>query len=136
MYSNTPSAPGDPALFISPRYYGSSPLPEFSDYTLKLYAYDMQGKILEKNFYPIEIDIPSGYPVDPEIKILQPNGGEIIYSGSSYEIKWNVKVWGYVKQRILYSLDGGNTWTLIIETGSAWNPATTQSYVWNVPSNI
>lgn len=58
--------------------------------------------------------------------ILQPNGGEIIPSGSTYEVQWKAPSKA-VKFNLLYSNNNGLTWIMIAEglTGTNYN--------WTVP---
>jgi hypothetical protein len=46
------------------------------------------------------------------VSLLQPNGGEVIPSGSTYEVQWKAPSKA-VKFNLLYSLDNGMTWKLI-----------------------
>ena len=67
---------------------------------------------------------------DTTIKVVAPNGGEILSEGSNYQIQWTGT--GALKVRIQYSIDNGTTWTLIVD--SLTNVAT---YNWSpVPNTI
>jgi hypothetical protein len=59
--------------------------------------------------------------------ILQPNGGEVIPSGSTYEVQWRAPSKA-VKFNLLYSNNNGLTWIMIAEglTGTNYN--------WTVPT--
>lgn len=64
----------------------------------------------------------------PTISVIRPNGGEYIVPGFQYEVNWssiNVS-----QASIEYSSNNGSNWTLI----SSPVPATSGSYIWNVPS--
>jgi hypothetical protein len=49
------------------------------------------------------------------VKLLEPNGGEVYESGTSYPVKW--EIYGtknpVAAVRLYYSMDGGTTWSLI-----------------------
>ena len=63
---------------------------------------------------------PNGTPVhernvellvtNPVTFVVQPNGGEVLYVGTSYPIKWEKIFVDLVK--IEYSTDGGTSWNL------------------------
>ncbi|MEO0277200.1 MAG: hypothetical protein ABIL75_03275 [candidate division WOR-3 bacterium] len=61
------------------------------------------------------------------IEIKTPDGGEVFYPGDNAPIHWN---WtgSIANVKIEYSVDGGNTWSLI--TSSTQNDG---SYIWTVP---
>ena len=60
--------------------------------------------------------------------LTYPNGGEQLWSASTYNITWNAATF-YSNPRLEYSLDNGVTWTLI--TASASNTGT---YAWTIPA--
>jgi TolB protein len=64
-----------------------------------------------------------------EIMVIQPNGGEVIASGSNYTIKWQNSS-SSVKSDLQYSTNNGSTWTTIA------NDVPGTSYNWTVPSPI
>lgn len=68
-------------------------------------------------------------PVPPEVTVIWPNGGEVLFIGHTYSILWeasdNV---GITSTDIDYSTDGGNTWTDVVELEG--NP---EEYDWTVP---
>ncbi len=56
-------------------------------------------------------------PTSPEnltISITNPNGGETLSVGSSYQIKWSGTTTSLV--RIQYSIDNGTTWGLVVDS--------------------
>ena len=61
-----------------------------------------------------------------EIMVLNPNGGEVIASGSSHTITWQTST-GAVKFDLQYSMNNGTSWTTIV-TGIAGS-----SHNWTVP---
>lgn len=64
----------------------------------------------------------------PDIKVVSPNGGETVQSGTNYEIRWTSENVENVK--IEYTINGGAVWNTIISTTPSFG-----SYVWtNVPS--
>ena len=67
------------------------------------------------------------------VRLISPNGGEIVPANESYDIRWTVNE---VKKpvdhvELLYSLDGGMTWKSINTERVDGNPGT---YPWPVPS--
>ena len=64
----------------------------------------------------------------PEVTVIQPNGGEVLYIGQVYTIMWDAADnIGIDHTRIEYSIDSGDNWTLIADlTG---NPG---QYDWTV----
>jgi photosystem II stability/assembly factor-like uncharacterized protein len=98
---------------------------------------------------------PNGTPVHrrsvtllmtaPFTTVTQPNGGERVYAGTPYEVRWNTFMVDTVN--IAYSTDGGSTWISIEDsvsgpstaahhpkTGLISNPSSDPgSYLWSVP---
>ncbi len=84
-------------------------------------------------------DAQDGAPVDesdlffsivpaPDIKVVTPNGGETVQSGTNYEIRWTSE--NVENVRIEYTLNGGAVWTTIINTTPSIG-----TYLWtNVPN--
>ncbi|MCW9098596.1 MAG: T9SS type A sorting domain-containing protein [Ignavibacteriaceae bacterium] len=78
---------------------------------------------------------------DPVTTVLQPNGGDILYVGTLYPIRWDKIFVDLVK--IDYSTDGGSSWTLIadgvdnkiIDNGFD-SPSTFNQYDWVVPNTL
>ncbi|MCX8057323.1 MAG: choice-of-anchor J domain-containing protein [Ignavibacteria bacterium] len=76
-------------------------------------------------------------PVTGTIKVLYPNGGEVIRKGSGIVVAWNSNVPGLV--RLLGSTDGGNTWVLLRDSlpntgvfGDVISTTTPESNQWRV----
>ncbi len=71
-----------------------------------------------------------------ELEVLSPNGGELYHTDSVYTISWKHTP-GYINPMLLadvyYSIDTGNTWSLIEEDLSV---TTDSTYDWTVPSGI
>lgn len=66
----------------------------------------------------------------PSLTVLSPNGGELVYPGSSLSINWtSVNV---VDVDIEYSTNNGSSWTVI----TTQEPAPSGTYLWNVPYGI
>jgi hypothetical protein len=69
----------------------------------------------------------------PEVTVVRPNGGEVLYVGTQDTIKWiatdNV---GVDTVTIYYSVDGGGTYPCTVATGEP-NDST---YVWTIPSTL
>jgi subtilisin family serine protease len=66
--------------------------------------------------------------VAPSVTVIQPNGGEVLYIGTEYEVIWDANDNVGIDSTLLdYSTDSGSTWTRIATlTG---NPG---SYMWTV----
>lgn len=94
---------------------------------------------------------PNGTPVherniellvtNPIAKIIQPNGGEILYVGTPYPIKWEKIFIDLVK--LEYSTDGGTNWNLIADgvdgnniSNGADSPLAFNQYDWAVPNSV
>lgn len=60
------------------------------------------------------------------VTVLTPNGGEILATGSKYNIQWGAPA-SAVRFRLLYSINNGATWQLIANNVSGMN------YYWTVP---
>lgn len=63
------------------------------------------------------------------MKLLTPNGGEVIPSGSTYTIRWEAPS-SMTKFGLWYSLNGGRTWKTILPKGQFLSGT---SYDWTVP---
>jgi hypothetical protein len=61
------------------------------------------------------------------VKVLLPNGNEVIPSGSTYAIQWNASPEA-VQFKLEYSEDNGTSWLTIVDS------VTGSSYNWSVPS--
>ena len=70
------------------------------------------------------------YSYNPFINVSDPNGGEIIYLGTQYDITWNHEYWDETSIAI-YLTEGPNN-TPTMNTNNA--PVGPGSYTWNVPS--
>jgi len=84
------------------------------------------------NSSSIKTDISDAtFTISPAITLTQPNGGESLTNGSTYDILWNSDgVSNFYN--IDYSIDGGNNWTNI-----AFNQnITSDSYSWTVPGSV
>ncbi len=61
-----------------------------------------------------DITGPGGGTVSENLKIIAPNGGEVIVEGTSYEIKWSGTTSSLIS--LYYSIDNGNKWTMIADS--------------------
>jgi len=69
------------------------------------------------------------FTIQPAVPILlTPNGGQVLYAGTSTEITWNTATL-YTTARLDYSVDNGITWTLIVD-----NTTNDGSYFWTIPN--
>ena len=84
------------------------------------------------NSNPIRTDMSDAtFTISPAITVTQPNGGESLTNGSSYDILWNSDgVSNYYN--IDYSTDGGHNWTNIVFNQNI----TSNSYAWTLPGSI
>ncbi len=71
---------------------------------------------------------PSGPIPDPELYVMQPNGGEFWQVGKTVETKWVSST--RVSTNLEYSIDSGSNWTNL---GSF--PAYQKSFEWTVPDS-
>jgi hypothetical protein len=67
------------------------------------------------------------------VKLLSPNGGEVLESGDIYQIKWEINGTKYpvATQKLYYSIDAGTTWSLITALDGAL-----RTHDWTVPVPI
>jgi hypothetical protein len=76
-------------------------------------------------------------PPKVEVRIIRPNGGERISSGTNAGIKWEVKVDNNPcyegTSDIYYSIDNGRTWNLIARRLSINPGVGVGAYTWQVP---
>ncbi|MEN8135838.1 MAG: multicopper oxidase domain-containing protein [Thermodesulfobacteriota bacterium] len=71
--------------------------------------------------------------VYPALTLLSPVGGEIIVSGSEYNISWGAPTGAGIDSfELYYSLDGGTTWTLIDTVADP----TAGCYLWQIEEEI
>jgi hypothetical protein len=61
------------------------------------------------------------------VKLLTPNGGEVLESGDIHQIQWEINGTKYPvgTVKLYYSIDGGATWSLITTLDSTF-----RSYEW------
>ncbi len=105
-------------------------------YTIRIFAEGPNGTpVHERNF---ELLV-----TNPVTKILQPNGGEVLYVGMLYPIRWDQIFVDLVK--IEYSTDGGTNWILVEDgvsrnksnsTGDGDSPNAFSQYDWVVPNTV
>ncbi len=70
----------------------------------------------------------------PTVRLLAPNGGEVIPAGSVFTIRWiSSDDRGLASHDLLLSTDGGQSFPFTIRTGL---PGSAQSFVWSVPSSL
>ncbi|MBL0177114.1 MAG: choice-of-anchor D domain-containing protein [Ignavibacteria bacterium] len=64
------------------------------------------------------------------LRLVQPNGGEVLYAGSSYQFRW-AGIPASEEVRLEYSTDAGSTWLMIASNASSlfanWTVANTPS---------
>ncbi|RYY44781.1 MAG: hypothetical protein EOO06_17545 [Chitinophagaceae bacterium] len=66
----------------------------------------------------------------PTPRLTSPNGGQTFQPGCNYPITWSTSSL-YTTARIDYSIDGGNSWNLIID-----NASNSGNYNWSVPLSM
>ncbi len=67
----------------------------------------------------------------PTLKLVAPNGYEVLTGGTSFDIKWSNFI-GYQTVNLFYSLDNGGTWLSIATNVSGQ----ARYYRWQVPTGI
>lgn len=73
-------------------------------------------------------------PMPPTVRLLAPNGGEIIQAGSGFAVRWaSSDDRGIASHDLLLSTDGGQSFPIAIQTGL---PGSAQSFAWSVPSTL
>ncbi len=70
----------------------------------------------------------------PQVTVLRPNGGEVLYIGRTYDIKWSARNSNGTDTAltidIWYSRDSGNSWAKITSTSTTENDGV---YEWRIP---
>lgn len=97
--------------------------PPDSGYTYATFT--VESEFCRRAFYA-SASYPNGYPKQPTIKVLSPNGGEQFAAGGDTVITWT-GVPPTDRVRLEYSSDGGVSWTRIAEG------VTGGTYKWRVP---
>lgn len=71
--------------------------------------------------------------VDPEVTVIDPNGGEELYIDDSHDITWSADDFGLISEPIAieFSSDNGNTYTYI--DSSLTNDGI---YAWEIPEQV
>ncbi|HXF05639.1 MAG TPA: Ser-Thr-rich GPI-anchored membrane family protein [Blastocatellia bacterium] len=73
-------------------------------------------------------------PTPPTVRLLAPNGGEVIQAGSVFTVRWTSSDdRGIASHDLLLSTDGGQSFPFTIQTGL---PGSAQSFAWSVPSTL
>ena len=68
----------------------------------------------------------------PSVRVLSPNGGEVLTGGSRFTIRWTASE-RIIEQEILLSLDGGASFPITIASGVS---GSTQTLDWMVPPTL
>jgi hypothetical protein len=95
---------------------------------VKVIGYDSNGMLVGEDI--------SDKPFTIEVaRITSPNGGEVLSTGSTWNIKWEdfETIRPVAKTKLFYSTNGGNTWNLI-KTLKGDPGLIGASYSWTVPS--
>ncbi len=82
------------------------------NYTIRIFGKGPNGTPVHERDFQLLITNPATF-------VLQPNGGEVLYVGTSYPIKWEKIFVDLVK--LEYSTDGGTNWSLIADGVDAYN---------------
>lgn len=94
---------------------------------------------------------PNGTPIherdidllvtEPVTNVVQPNGGEVVYVGTLYPIRWEKIFIDLIK--IEYSTDGGTSWIVIddgvdtrLNASEFDSPSSVDQYDWVVPNTV
>jgi hypothetical protein len=90
---------------------------------IRIEGYDSKNNLLsfDKSHAPFTIEV---------VRLTDPDGGGNLTSGASYTVAWttNTTIRDVYSATILYTLDGGTTWT---QAGKA--PSNPGTYNWTVP---
>jgi len=105
------------------------------NYTIRIFGSGPNGTPVHQRDFGLLVTNPVTF-------VIQPNGGEILYVGTSYPIKWEKIFVNLVK--LEYSTDGGTNWNLIADGVDANNfsgsyedsPAAFNQYEWVVPNSV
>ncbi len=105
------------------------------NYTIRIFGSGPNGTPVHERNVELLVTNPVTY-------VLQPNGAELLYVGTSYPIKWEKIFVDLVK--IEFSTDGGTNWNLIADGVDANNfsngledaPAAFNQYEWIVPNSV
>jgi hypothetical protein len=101
---------------------------DITDSEKTMYGYVSRGETEKRTLDPDDIEgISYLYPLP--VKLIFPNGREVIPSGSTYVIQWDAPT-VEVNFTLQYSLNKGSTWKLIASGVEG------TSYNWNVPTPI
>jgi PKD repeat protein len=65
------------------------------------------------------------------VRVLNPNGGEALKFGSTFNITWSVSGGSPSRQDVLLSRDGGVTWSVL----ASGLPGTVKNFLWRVPKS-
>ena len=95
-----------------------------------------EGHILARVPTGFDTDLPSDWHDLglPQVTVIWPNGGEILYVGDTYTIQWSATNPNGTDTDltidIYYSKDSGNTWAKITSTSTTENDGT---FEWRIP---
>ncbi|RYE15874.1 MAG: hypothetical protein EOP51_26520, partial [Sphingobacteriales bacterium] len=70
------------------------------------------------------------FSIQKPVTLTSPNGGEVLTGNSVYNITWDAIAAGTSTFSISYSLNGGTSWTTIVNNYDA----NSRSYAWSVPT--
>jgi hypothetical protein len=104
-------------------------------YTIRIYGKGPNGTPVHSRDFQLLV-------TNPSTKVLQPNGGDVLYVGTSYPIKWEKIFVDLVK--LEYSTDGGSSWSLIADgvdqnnfpEGNSDSPLIVNQYDWVIPNQL
>jgi photosystem II stability/assembly factor-like uncharacterized protein len=109
-------------------------IPE-DDYTIRIFGEGPNGTPVHERNVQLLV-------TNPVTKVLQPNGGELLYVGTSYPVRWEKIFVDLVK--LEFSTDGGTNWNLIVDGvdgnivsgGEEDSPLAFNQYDWTVPNTV
>lgn len=100
---------------------------------------DFGIKIPQDNAKAVAIGIVAATGDPPGVKVLYPNGGEILTKGETYVIEfkaWDPENQPLLKYMISFSTDAGVTWNNIVTVPYPFQPADSiYSFGWTVPND-
>ena len=79
----------------------------------------------------IDIGADELVTLSAKVTVVRPNGGEVLPTGSTFEITWTAPA-EVTQFNLFFSADNGVTWTKINKTGKV----TGRNYLWTVPTTL
>ncbi len=128
IYLDTSSTPEVLIASIDTTSYTPIGLRYNSTYYWQIVATDTTGLETEGPIWSFSLGADA---IVPSCSLIAPNGGELWYIGSDYDITWEAADDDSIANYVLeYSIDGGDSWMAIGDTIGVGN----QDTAWTIPS--